>query len=138
MVTGFMNYNWLPNESYDDKKHISVDYSMYEVSNGVTPSNDVRVEQVWKSKLTGEIFTRQDFVDYRFKEALRLAIIAFLYGLIACIFYSYKEVHAGLARGYADGIVPKTRVIKSFLDWFKASMIINLCFATFTFFTIYR
>lgn len=138
LLTGFAHYNWLPNESFDELKHVSINYSINEVSNGVTPATDYRIEEEWKLKSTGEVFSREDFADHRFNEACRLAVIAFLYGMIFCIFYCYKEVHGGLARGYAEGLVTKKSILKSFFVELNSCLIINFVIALFVFFSINR
>lgn len=89
LFTGFLRYNWLPNESFDERIHYAI--SSYSAdTNPVGGSTDV-VDK-WESKTTGKAFTKKQFATHRHHEAVRIGILSFIYALIGCVYYSYGQV----------------------------------------------
>jgi hypothetical protein len=93
LFTGFMEYKPSDNE-YDERKHQVIDTRDVECG----PEGLVSCEQavVWKDLKSGNIFHLSDFKNYRRYEAFRIAILSFLYGIIACIFHVWFEVRYGI------------------------------------------
>jgi hypothetical protein len=85
LFTGILHYQWLPNEFYDEKRHILL--GSHEVCLSSGQCGDVN--DAWRDKKSGEIFTPADFADHRKEEAVRLAVISFAYGLIGCFGFGY-------------------------------------------------
>jgi hypothetical protein len=108
IFTGLLHYTFLPNESYDEKKHELIAASSAD-TNPVGGSVDV--PQAWQSKASGEVYTRDFFAKHRHRETLRISAVTFLYGLIGCFFFSY-------------GQVLKER--ESFINAFKSSLLYDV------------
>ena len=79
IVTGILQYDWLPNELFDPERHTALRYR--EVCDDThceeTPS-------VWKHKQSGRIYSYEGFAAHRKNEAYRMAVWWFAYGLIGC------------------------------------------------------
>lgn len=88
LFTGFLNYNWLPNESYDERKH-------EQLSSRIVDTNPVggseEVAKMWRSKTSDRIYSREAFSEHRHTEAARMSVTTFLYGLIGCFFFAYGQ-----------------------------------------------
>jgi hypothetical protein len=90
LVTGLLAYNWLPNESYDPDVHQLI--ASHEVTDeGRTGT----VDDVWKDKKTGQIFRLKEFEEHRRAESVRMAYIGFMYGLIGCAFFGFRQSQRG-------------------------------------------
>jgi len=89
LFTGFLSYNWLPNESFDEKKHEQLASRIVD-TNPVGGSEEVA--NAWQSKTSGRIYSRETFAKHRHTEAVRMSVITFLYGLIGCLFFAYGQV----------------------------------------------
>ena len=85
--TGWLSYDWLPNESYDADQH-----ELLEVSEKIDGDGGyIEIPMSWQHKETHEIFTRADFLEHRNSEHLRMAVVMFGYGLIGCFFYAWTQ-----------------------------------------------
>ena len=93
LLTGFLRYEPAKNE-YDERKHEVIQSQDVECG----PEGLVSCEQVemWKDLKSGKIFRQSQFKNHRRLEALRIASLSFLYGLIACIFHVWYEVRYGI------------------------------------------
>jgi len=89
LFTGFLRYDWLPNESYDSRVHELVSSRSVD-TNPVGGSEEKAL--TWVSKKTGEVFTRDSFSTHRHNECIRIGIISFLYGIFGCSFFAYGQV----------------------------------------------
>jgi hypothetical protein len=79
IVTGILSYRWLPNESYDQRKHVLLQSE--------TDDEGERA-MVWRSKTTGSVYTRAQFASHAREEARRIALRSFAYGLLGCLFFA--------------------------------------------------
>jgi hypothetical protein len=79
--TGILNYQFLSNEYYDEKRHDLLE--SHERCQDV-PYRCADIADLWRDKKTGEIFSRDDFAAHTRDEATRIAIVSFAYGLIGC------------------------------------------------------
>jgi hypothetical protein len=82
---GWQGYNWLKNESYHPNIHTLI--SSHEVCDDQHGCADKA--DVWKSKETAEIYTREDFAEHRHAEAVRMALTWFVYGAVGCFAFAY-------------------------------------------------
>ena len=90
IVTGLLSYDWLPNESFDVRKHEML--SSREVCRDTGVGDDCRdVAESWKDGRTGKIYTRGQFAAHAKAERYRLTYADFGYGLIACFFWGYAR-----------------------------------------------
>jgi len=115
LFTGILHYHFLPNEFYDEKRHQLLS-SHWECNH---PGQCGDVNEAWRDKKSGEIFTPADFAAHRKEEAVRLAVIWFAYGLIGCFGFGYffrDENEHG-----------------SFFKYFGMAVCANLAVALFTF-----
>ena len=93
IFTGFMEYQPAKNE-YDERKHQVIDTR--DVACGPEGLVSCEQAQAWKELKSGKIFNLSDFNSHRRYDAFRIAILSFLYGLIACIFHVWFEVRYGI------------------------------------------
>lgn len=89
IFTGWMVYQTLPNE-YNEERHELLESHLEECGSEGMQSCDV--PDKWRDKITGEIYIPSQFSSHHRAEAKRIAIIAFVYGLIGCLFYAYGRV----------------------------------------------
>jgi len=114
IFTGWLAYDWLPNESFDEKRHDLL--AAHEVGDrwgdyGERPD-------IWRHKSTGDIYTPASFAVHRNSEARRLAATWFVYGLIGCFFFAYIRV---------------AKKQSSFFEAFGKAVLLNLAVAIYTF-----
>ena len=119
LFTGFLSYDWLPDESYDERKHeLLTSYTVD--TNPVGGSEEAPRE--WRSKTSGETYSRDTFSKHRHSEAIRVSVSTFLYGLIGCFVFAY-------------GQVIKKR--ESFIDALKSSLFYDVAASVITLFFIW-
>jgi hypothetical protein len=78
----FLEYHWLPNESFDEHLHESVSPNL---RCRTLPDEDVECADaldVWKDKETGRVYSKDDFKQHRRHEAIRMLLPWSIYGLI--------------------------------------------------------
>jgi hypothetical protein len=97
LITGFLSYDWLPNESFDERIHHKIKSSFVETD---PTGGGAEVVTVWESKKSGQIFTKRQFYSHRHKEALRIGVMTFLYGMLGSIFYAYTQVVRKVVPGF--------------------------------------
>jgi len=89
VVFGFLGYQWLPDESYDPRRHeliSGVDVSTRYEEKGVRPT-------LWRSKETMEVFGPSAFMEHRNSERYRLTVVGFGYGLLGCLAFSLRALN---------------------------------------------
>jgi hypothetical protein len=116
IVTGLLAYNWLPNESYNPDVHQLI--ASHEVSDDEGRTGTVY--DVWKDKKTGRIFRLEDFEEHRRAESVRMAYTGFMYGLIGCAFFGFRQ---------------SQRREKKFVVSFGQATAVNLAFALYSYFS---
>jgi hypothetical protein len=84
--TGILNYQFLSNEYYDEKRHDLLE--SHERCQDA-PYRCAEIADLWRDKKTGEIFSPDDFAAHKRGEAIRIAIVSFAYGLIGCFAFGY-------------------------------------------------
>jgi hypothetical protein len=84
ILTGWLVYDWLPNESFDGRIHEVLQTEVIDTPDGGTGE---RVE-VWRDKKTGREYSRFDFAHHRRAEARRMAGVWFIYGLVGCFVFA--------------------------------------------------
>ena len=89
LFTGWMTYQYLPNE-YDEQKHDLL--ASHSVECGTDGMQSCEVPDKWRNKITGKIYTSSQFATHRRAEAEHIAIITFACGLIGCLFSAYGSV----------------------------------------------
>jgi hypothetical protein len=94
--TGLLQYDYLPNEYYDEDEHELMDSYDVEDDNGC--SHEVYLE--WRDKRTNEVYTREQFTSHRRSEGRRLLATMFFYGLIGCTFFAWTESSRGKGSFY--------------------------------------
>ena len=90
MLTGFLAYSWLPHESFDpgaDRAIASHEVTYEENEQDKTAT----VYDVWQDRKTGVIYTLKEFEEHRRGEAPRMAYRWFMYGLIGCCFFAFRQ-----------------------------------------------
>lgn len=92
--TGLLTYHWLPDESYDERRHELLASRTVD-TNPIGGSENT--PQEWRSKISGRIYTPASFAEHRHSEAIRMSIIAFLYGLIGCFVFAYGQINKKLS-----------------------------------------
>jgi hypothetical protein len=117
LFTGWLAYDWLPNESFDQHEHVSLASREHEDRNGRV----TEIVTVWQNKQSGGTYSQASFADHRRSEAQRMAAIWFAYGLVGCFFYGFARV------------ISKQM---SFYEAFGKAVLVNLAIALFTWFTI--
>jgi hypothetical protein len=110
--TGLLGYDWLPNESYNPKRHLLL--ASEDVDDGYGPPRERPLR--WQDKRTNQVYTRHDFAEHRWAEAQRIAATSFFYGLLGCAFFAW--VHS-------------VREKRSFYELFGKAMLFNLAIAAF-------
>ena len=135
IFSGFMNYQYLPNESYDESKHELLE-SHFE-SCGTENMQSCEVFDKWRDDATGKIYTFNQFPAHRRSEAGRISITVFAYGLIWCLFSaSRKNVLVQISRAKIIEQIRKTdenyiededqsKTGKMFLGFLKSALIID-------------
>ena len=89
LFSGIMDYNYLPNEDpYGFNIEILQGHTFEADEYGTTGA----VADVWRNTRTGETFTAKDFAIHNGEEAIRIALISFLYGLLGCVAFVYCRV----------------------------------------------
>ena len=86
IFTGLLAYSWLPNESYNPKRHEllqGIEVGTRYEDHGVKP-------EMWRDRATGKVFAPELFSEHRQRESRRLAATWFAYGLIACLVYAWQ------------------------------------------------
>src|SRR6266851_3736985 len=87
IVTGLLAYNWLPNESYNPAVHELI--ASHEVNDDEGRTGTVY--DVWKDKKTGRVFRLEEFEEHRRSESIRMTYTWFMYGLIGCTFFAFRQ-----------------------------------------------
>jgi hypothetical protein len=116
IITGLLAYNWLPNESYNPALHQLI--ASHEISDDEGRTGTVYDE--WKDKKTGRMFRLEDFEEHRRAESLRMAYTSFMYGLIGCAFFGFRQ---------------SGREGKKFVVSFGQAAAVNLAFAINSYFS---
>jgi len=96
LFTGILAYHWLPNESYDEKRHILLENREVMDAN----DNPVDAPSAWADKKTGTVYTYEQFRNHRHSEAIRSAFVWFGYGLIGCVVASYRNRKHGFWKAF--------------------------------------
>ena len=93
LITGFLNYEKSSNE-FNDRKHEVIELQDVECG----PEGLVSCEKVttWKDIKSGRIFHDYQFKNHRLAEAMRISILSFLYGLIACFCHAWHSKNYGI------------------------------------------
>jgi hypothetical protein len=112
LFTGLLQYDHLPNESYEPERHELLESEYVDGPNGEVGER----AEVWRDKETGEVYSRYDFADHRRAEGLRLGATCFFYGLIGCVFFAW---------------VKSARQGRSFYELFGKATLCDLGFAAF-------
>ncbi len=86
LFSGFLSYNWLPQE-YDERQHILIE--SHSVDCGMNGMNSCEVPDVWRDKDSGQVYNASQFSEHRRYESIRISILSFLYGLIGCLFFAW-------------------------------------------------
>jgi hypothetical protein len=92
IFTGLLAYDWLPNESYDERRHKLL------TSHDVCDNNRNVCEDhpdAWADKRTGAVFTSARFDEHRKSEAVRMAYADAFYALIGCFMFAYLNATHG-------------------------------------------
>jgi hypothetical protein len=110
--TGWLEYRWLPNESFNPTVHKAL--SSYDSDHG-------EIVDQWQNEATGKVYSRESYAFHKHREheARRLSIVWFAYGGIGRLFYAIT----GLARRS-----------RRFLPSFGKAMLINIASAIYVFF----
>jgi hypothetical protein len=88
--TGWLDYQPLPNEHYDPQQHQLLSFHVREGwPNGL---GSYKVPETWRDEKSGEQYSAQLFVEHHKREARRLGITCFAYGLFGCAFFGYSRV----------------------------------------------
>jgi hypothetical protein len=96
----FLEYHWLPNESFDQELHEPLSSEQRCRTNPDEDVECVDVPNAWKDKETGKIYSADDFKQHRQHEAIRMLLPWSIYGLIgSCL----AGVHAELSPNLGDG-----------------------------------
>lgn len=114
IFTGWLAYQYLPNEYYDKKRHELLESHFEEC--GTQGLESCEIPDKWRDDETGKIFTAGQFTEHQHSEARRIGIATFAYGLIGCLFFAYGRVIQGGEK---------------FLTGFKKAVFANLVFALF-------
>ncbi len=94
LFTGILQYQFQPNESYDERRHeLVASHWACENTSGVGRCADI--PDVWRDKKTNETFTPVDFSVHRREEAVRSTVVWFAYGLIGCFAFAYFRRNEG-------------------------------------------
>ena len=128
---GILAYDWAPNQSFNPRIHEVINSHEIEIDNGVTFPRTEIVYDEWKSKLTGEIYSSDDFESGHFKSKLSVVIRVFLYGIIYCLFNAYQKLkkEKEYCSEWERAVKPRF-----FLDKFKENMIYNFIISVILFF----
>ncbi len=106
IFTGWLAYDWLPNESFDEENHEMI--SSHEVCHDVGEQEKCgEMPDEWKDKRTGEIYTREDFAWHRKAERVRLLYTDFGYGLVGCCFFGcarLREKHGVFFKAFGKAV----------------------------------
>jgi len=121
LLTGILAYRWLPNESFDERKH---ELLLGDQVGDRWQEHGVRA-RMWKSKKTGEVFTPASFDEHRAAEAIRLPVTWFTYGLLGCVVYAWRS-----SRSQGQG--------GTFFHRFGTAVALNLVAAVFAYFMAAR
>lgn len=116
LFTGFLQYDWLP-EEYDERRHDLI--KSHSVECGMEGMQSCDVPDVWEDRKSGKVYHATDFKNHNRVESFRLAILSFLYGLIACLFHVWDRKKSGDT--------------KSPWQLFKQALLINAIAATVIF-----
>jgi hypothetical protein len=88
IVMQFLSYNWLPNESFDPRKHEKIHSYQLCIDRGGGDECRDEVDE-WRDKATGETFFREDFAEHLRAEWWRMLFMDLSYGLIGCLAFAY-------------------------------------------------
>lgn len=128
---GILSYNWAPNQSFNPRIHEPIKFHEIEIDNGVTFPRTEIIYDEWKSKLTGEIYSSDDFESDHFKKKLSVVIRFFLYGLIYCFFNAYQKLKK--EKEYCSESERDVNP-KFFADKIKENIFLNFIISIFLFF----
>jgi hypothetical protein len=118
IFTGWFAYDWLPNESFDEQRHVLLE--AHEVSNRWTDYGEI--PDMWRDIATGITYTPSTFAKHRNSEAKRIAVTWFAYGILGCFFFAY---------------VCTAEKRYSFYEAFGKAALVNLALATYAFIHYY-
>lgn len=99
-VSGYFTYHWLPNESpMLSNGEVMPPYEILS-SHEVCSDSDVggscgTVADVWRNTKTGKEYSKYDFKEHKDSENIRLLLVRFFYGLIACFFIASIQHYKG-------------------------------------------
>ena len=92
IFTGLLAYDWLPNEAFNEKRHELL--SSHEVCRDVGEAEECGdMADVGRDRVTGQVYTRQQFSEHRRAERWRVLYVDFGHGLIGCLFFGYARWH---------------------------------------------
>ncbi len=115
IFTGLLAYGWLPNESFDESRdEMIASHEVCQADSG--PCGD-RAD-IWKDKITGTVYTYEQFAPHRQSESVRMMLSWFGYGLIGCMVLAWTAARENRLR---------------FLVVFRNSLLVNLALALWTF-----
>lgn len=142
IFTGWMTYQYLPNE-YDERKHELLE--SHSIECGTEGMQSCEVPDKWRNKITGKIYTSSQFSAHRRAEAERIAIIAFAYGLIGCLFSAYGSVvrhrismirlMQEIGKEYVEQDFHH-QMRKMFFDSFKTALVVDFFISLFVYWMI--
>ncbi len=86
MFSGLLAYDWLPHESYNPETDRLI--ASHEVTVG---DKTGEVYDAWQNKKTGAVYRIENFERHRRAESGRMAYTWFMYGLVGCAFYAFRQ-----------------------------------------------
>jgi hypothetical protein len=91
IFTGLLAYDWLPNEAFNEKRHELL--SSHEVCRDVGEAEECGdMADVGRDRVTGQVYTRQQFSEHRRAERWRVLYVDFGHGLIGCLFFWLRQM----------------------------------------------
>ena len=142
IFTGWMMYQSHPNE-YDERKHELLESHAEACGTEGVLSCDV--PDRWRDEITGKIYTSSQFSAHKRAEAERIAIIAFAYGLIGCLFSAYGSVvrhrismirlMQEIGKEYVEQDFHH-QMRKMFFDSFKTALVVDFFISLFVYWMI--
>ena len=87
LFTGWLDYRALPGEHYDPELHeVLKSHARVAWPDGM---GTYEVPDAWRDRASGEVYAATSFAGHHRAEAVRLAIVWFGYGLMACGLFTY-------------------------------------------------
>ena len=139
IFTGVFSYNWLPNESFDQRIHEKIRVHVQEFQDNPVNSYNEEIVDKWKSIESGNIYSKDTFAKHRHQEAFRISITFFLYGLIYCLYKSFTALKNNESYFIRQGISATLKYhIAFFFRELKGLILLDLLISIIIFYWIYR